>query len=126
MCPELEALLCLPDEEEAFQRLRAMRAERMRATLRTRHDELVRDAQAGRIRGLIARVRDACAEASEPSHVAHILDETIAPLHHAAIAVRFPTVQRTVLRAAYPTTPAFEWKAHLSALEAALATDLAA
>jgi hypothetical protein len=106
----LDELLRMPDEAEAMQRLRALRVEHMRRTLQAQHVSIVREAHAQRVRKLLARVR------ADTSPVA-LLNECIAPLRSSTIAARFPAFQRAV-RAHYPD--AFEWEAHLDALDAAL------
>ena len=109
----MDELLRMPDEGDAIDRLRALRAEHARQALQARHESIVFDAHASRLRRLIASAR--------ASKQTRFLQEVIAPLKTSIVTVRFPSVRAVVLE---EYTDDLDWEAHLAALEAAIAADL--
>jgi hypothetical protein len=108
----MDELLRMPDESEAIDRLRALRAEYMRQQLSERHEAIVRDAHAQRLRRMFASAREAHCSLKE--------------LKLSIVTQRFPTVRSLVLERYDVDDTAFDWNAHLDALERALEADLLA
>jgi hypothetical protein len=104
----MDELLRMPDESEALDRLRALRAEYMRQQLSELHEAIVRDAHAQRLRRMFASAREAHCSLKE--------------LKLSIVTQRFPTVRSLVLER-YEDVD--DWNAHLDALERALEADLA-
>ena len=98
----MDELLRIPDESDAIDRLRALRAEHARQALRARHVAIVREAHAARLRRLLANATP----------------QTLEGLETSIVAVHFPTVRAVALERHA------DWEAHLAALERALETDL--
>ena len=105
----MDELLRMPDEGEAIDRLRALRAEYMRQQLSARHEAIVRDAHAQRLRRMFASARESPCSLKE--------------LRLSIVTQRFPTVRSLILENYADAT--MDWNAHLDALEQALEADLA-
>jgi hypothetical protein len=105
----MDELLRMPDESEAIDRLRALRAEHMRQQLSKRHEAIVCAAHAQRLTRLFARARESPCLLKE--------------LKLSIVTQRFPTVRSLLLECYDVDDTAFDWNAHLDALEKALEAD---